>query len=1161
MVAAANIVARPAVPGDAALVEPFVDRCARGRRRPDPNSLVASASPIWARPTTHATPPTTHATPRALSPLRRSTHLYGRFDVVKLIETAAVAVVAVDPARDDLVVGFLAVSHQLPTPFGVSRDKGMARVSWATSEAAAMGHPPAWIAGCAVSDGYQSTAVAPMLRACFLAHPHLDLLLLAASPEVERQPLGKHLAKLAKTTRFALYAAPRAVVAPRLRVRRARVEDHDDLVPLYAVVAADPSPPGGALSRVPAVAAAADDARGGPEEEYALARLIDAALAEPERHCVLVAEIGDTGKFAGVMALSADGVDAEALARDHDVSSYDDLRTDADADADAEEKEKKKAKEKDAGTTGSDSSPTEDAPPELEPSSPDEDPSSSSSPPPSSSSTRANAFRVTMLAVLPEYLAQSPEFLDVAFECFPDKDHCVLSVPPHVPQVPLAAAAMRRAAPRNARANDALYVCHRAGRLPGFEVRVADDMDSDSIEELLEGMEDADEMVLAFNDAVEARERGEAAAVVATCEGTVVGYATFALEVDLEPLAACFDLAEVIHLDAHDADGYAQLEECVMNPVFAHARKTVVTEALRLLRKTCALYQLAPGDDQPPPPEVVTSDFRLVAGRRSREDFDAHFALFAFTPRVAVTPRTAVNARVVVVGGSEAALATVDRLVTHPGTAFNNITLVTSGALAVGGAASAYNRASLAKLALENGGGVGGGVATVEASLRALDRDARVVVLDDDTELPYEMLVLCPAHEDQTRRAMDAASHLPVERLRDVLGALTREDASSLTSVVVYGDTFEAMGAPRALIAAGVAPSAIHRVSPASPTENRGVSALVASAAAATPGLGPETLVAEGQPATREGLTFAGAEPLDVGARAYFRGETDDDVVAIDAEFVVTCDEGDVDPATFRCLNDAGIVFDGNVVVDAAFRTNDPDVYAGGDVAKFSRRLGVDVAQTTHRDPMEVGRKLADAIIARATGRRTPTTAPELVGARAECVTFPGGARFARAAAPATRASRDAVSPPPGGRAVTSVAGGEFCRLDVDATDTIVAFSYLGANAVDPRRFARLVGLPASLLELDAFERDAATDPDAAGSLMTRLNAPHLAAVYHDGFAATHAALMTTLRRGADAADFAHPLGPNTVAEVAQETALDFLARTANDFPTGTYVLPARAAA
>ena len=349
------------------------------------------------------------------------------------------------------------------------------------------------------------------------------------------------------------------------------MEDHDDLVPLYAAVAADPAPPGGALSRVPAD----DDASGATEEEFALARLIDAALAEPERHCVLVAEVGDTGTFAGVMALSLDGVDADALARDHDLSSYDDLQTDA-------------------GET--------------------------------------DAFRVTMLAVLPEYRAQSPEFLDAAFECFPDETHCVLRVPTHVPEVPSRRRRARRAAPRDFRANDALYVCHRAGRLPGFEVPASRTTRTRTrSRSSWRGMEDADEMVLAFDDAVEARARGEAAAVVATCEGTVVGYATFALEVDLEPLAACFDLARVIHLDAHAADGYAQLEECVMNPVFAHARKTVVTEALRLLRKTCALYRLAPGDDQPPPPEVVTSDFRLVAGRRGRENHDAHFALFALT--------------------------------------------------------------------------------------------------------------------------------------------------------------------------------------------------------------------------------------------------------------------------------------------------------------------------------------------------------------------------------------------------------------------------------------------------------------------------------------------------------------------------------------------------
>jgi hypothetical protein len=50
-----------------------------------------------------------------------------------------------------------------------------------------------------------------------------EALLVAAPPEVEREDIGRYVTKLAKTTRFALYAAPRATAAPRLRIRRAKV--------------------------------------------------------------------------------------------------------------------------------------------------------------------------------------------------------------------------------------------------------------------------------------------------------------------------------------------------------------------------------------------------------------------------------------------------------------------------------------------------------------------------------------------------------------------------------------------------------------------------------------------------------------------------------------------------------------------------------------------------------------------------------------------------------------------------------------------------------------------------------------------------------------------------------------------------------------------------
>lgn len=34
----------------------------------------------------------------------------------------------------------------------------------------------------------------------------------------------------------------------------------------------------------------------------------------------------------------------------------------------------------------------------------------------------------------------------------------------------------------------------------------------------------------------------------------------------------------------------------------------------------------------------------------------------------------------------------------------------------------------------------------------------------------------------------------------------------------------------------------------------------------------------------------------------------------------------------------AGLMCDGRLVVDAAFRTNDPKIFAAGSIAKFSRR-------------------------------------------------------------------------------------------------------------------------------------------------------------------------------------------------------------------------------
>ena len=217
-------------------------------------------------------------------------------------------------------------------------------MQWAKSEASTVGYPSdvaAWVAGCGVKAGYEKVAVAPMLKAAFRLLPHLDAVLIAAPPEVEREPVGTSFVKMARTMKFALYAASRESVLPRLRVRLARVDDHDDLLPLVASAANDPRARADPVASPGGEASTSDGARG-LGDEYALATLISRALDDPGKKCVLVAEAeeGKTGKmsFVGVMAVEAvDGDEAASLAGKYDLAAYDNLMPAPDDDGTGEE--------------------------------------------------------------------------------------------------------------------------------------------------------------------------------------------------------------------------------------------------------------------------------------------------------------------------------------------------------------------------------------------------------------------------------------------------------------------------------------------------------------------------------------------------------------------------------------------------------------------------------------------------------------------------------------------------------------------------------------------------------------------------------------------------------------------------------------------------------
>ena len=115
---------------------------------------------------------------------------------------------------------------------------------------------------------------------------------------------------------------------------------------------------------------------------------------------------------------------------------------------------------------------------------------------------------------------------------------------------------------------------------------------------------------------------------------------------------------------------------------------------------------------------------------------------------------------------------------------------------------------------------------------------------------------------------------------------------------------------------------------------------------------------------------------------------------------LVACDTPDINPNLFQCINGSGLVYDGRLVVDSRFRTNDPRILAAGTIAKFSRR----VAQRTlleHFNSAEVGQHLASSLVGFLSGDlAVPVEPPKMMVPKAVGCSLPGNRFFVYAGVP-----------------------------------------------------------------------------------------------------------------------------------------------------------------
>jgi Cilia- and flagella-associated protein 61, N-terminal domain len=304
-----------------------------------------------------------------------------------------------------------------------------------------------WLS-CFVADSlYEQDSADAMLSTVFSTLPDLEAVLSCLPDSVPVFcPLTEHF-DLATPDNpsgsdvgdFQTYVLHASQFCPLAHVRPAAVEDHDDLVPL--------------LNENSQILTATYG-------EFFLSDLIEAQ--EPQRNVSVVAEV--SSRAIGLMSLTTD-VDLRVLRRCFDLELYDDFRK-SESVYDLRAGQSSYSLHSDAGSEDDRMSFVSSASTVFE------------------DSSQSNVFGITMCCIEQNYTERVYlQLLEAAFEAFPGRNYCLLTVPFTVvePHLRFFSAVQPKA---SATFSHALYVVHRAAVRPQLSIRNSVPEDSETIQTL-----------------------------------------------------------------------------------------------------------------------------------------------------------------------------------------------------------------------------------------------------------------------------------------------------------------------------------------------------------------------------------------------------------------------------------------------------------------------------------------------------------------------------------------------------------------------------------------------------------------------------------------------------------------------------------------------------
>lgn len=777
----------------------------------------------------------------------------------------------------------------------------------------------------------------------------------------------------------------------KLHTRPARVEDHDDLAPIFN---------------------RQSDVLTSTYGDFFLAELIEAqdgtnkcVVADVKGTAVgfmsvcstvdidLLSRCFDLRPFNGLQKLQLKAASTEASRDKQESTSLSEEKISASTPTDEQERTKSKQTSVEEDTVGDDEEEVQK----------DEE---------KTSIPEASAFCIQLFCVDEKYEMRSLDFLPAVFELFPDKDYCILTIPHLVPEFPLLQSFIKVTPRKYSTLSQELYIFHRWGLIESFHVRPCTSADTQGIKSLVSQINGADVImrdIQQYNSDRRDPDGTEVQCFVAQSMEQVVGVALLRREEDIEYIRSHYNIEDFIYFNHHRRDEHAHLFHFALNPVFQQYSKHFLKEILRLAHKSCLYYPVYPPHARheglkPHTTVTALNDLVLIRARRQiiypldelRGNAPSErilkeqepFSLTHLNRKLTLEPKVTINARIVVVGASDVGISFLETLVFCPHLRFNNLTLISTHGMpgqlppdqlrsSLLPSSLCYSSDDFAHMAL------GTCVKVIEGKAIALDRTNKVVKVTGGAFVPYDYLILCTGQQFQVPVPTGAdistlvtTSEVTVPKVtrytdplpstvftitteRDCENALNyirREFLSSQGIALVYGNTLEAYSMVQTLLTAGVPGSRVVLVQPPLQVPTCFNNPFVEDAVTAA--------LKESGVTSHVGYTLAQwndgktDEPL---WRATFTSENKPLSVNCEAFFCFQAKK--VDYQAFKAINDSCLVFDGRLVIDADFHTNDPCIRAAGPLTKFQRRYHAESWTHANFNSKEVGLELAQSLL------------------------------------------------------------------------------------------------------------------------------------------------------------------------------------------------------